>query len=78
MQRDLLILTKVLEPDMEFVERQIRNISSLLVYVESVEAFCIANEIIDINNYRIINAPYLIRKIVADGDNPFVFFFNKN
>ena len=76
--RDLIILTKSRQPDVDELEKQVRSINALLYHVESLEVFCEVTEVIDINRYKIITAPYLVRKTIADRIQPFVFLLNKN
>ena len=76
--RDLIILTKSPLPNVGELEKQVRSLNILLCHIDSIDVFCKANEVIDINRYKIINAPYLIRKIIADKMQSFVFLFNKN
>ena len=77
-QRDLIILTKLFISDMDEIEKQVRSLNILLHHVENLDVFCIANEIIDINRYKIIDAPRLVRKIITEKAKPFVFQMNKN
>ncbi|HEY0298567.1 MAG TPA: hypothetical protein VGB84_05030 [Arachidicoccus sp.] len=77
-QRDLIILTKSPQIDVEALEKQVRTITHVLYFVESIDVFCVANEILDINRYKIISVPGLVRSTISDKLKPFVFVFNKN
>lgn len=77
-KRDLIILSKSSETDIEAFEKEVHSINRVLYAVESMQMFCTVNEIIDINRYKIIDMPFLIQKIVADRMKPFVFVYNKN
>lgn len=77
-KRDLIILSKSSETSIEAFEKEVHSINRVLYTVESMQMFCIVNEIIDINRYKIIDTPFLIQKIVADKMRPFVFVYNKN
>lgn len=77
-KRDLIILSKNAGSGAASFEREVRSIHDVLYHVEGLDNFCVANEIIDINHYRVVRAPYLIQKILADKMKPFVFVFNKN
>lgn len=76
--RDLIILSKYAESDVDSFEKEVRSINSALYLIESTDHFCKAHEVIDINHYRIIEKDYLIRRIISDPMKPFVFLFNKN
>ncbi|ANI88981.1 hypothetical protein A9P82_06540 [Arachidicoccus ginsenosidimutans] len=78
-QRDLIIYTRSETIDMEAIEREVRHINAILYFVEGMDVFCRTNEVIDINRYKVVTAPYIIHKTLADKrDEPFVFIFNKN
>jgi hypothetical protein len=77
--RDLLILTKSYYFSEEALEREASNLEKLLQHAESLEQFCIANEIIDINTHKIITSPSNIRKaLIKKRNKPFVFNNCKN
>lgn len=76
--RDLIILSKYAESDVDSFEKEVRSINHVLYYVEGTANFCKAHEVIDINRYRIIDRDYLVRRIISDPLKPFVFLFNKN
>lgn len=77
--RDLLLLTKKEELHPEEFKREIAFLSKLLDSSESLRSFCIANEVININSYKIIQKPFLVEKFATEKYlKPFIFFFNKN
>jgi hypothetical protein len=77
--RDLLVLTKSLTMNRQQMDREIELLHELLLRTESIEAFCIANEVININIYKIIQKPYTIWKTArAKQLKRFVFICNKN
>ena len=77
--RDILLLSKKRSGDKKEMELEVEKLHRLLFYVESMENFCIVNEIIDVNNYKIIRKPTKIEKIVRQTKlKPFVFINNKN
>ncbi|MFT4202989.1 MAG: hypothetical protein QM610_03665 [Chitinophagaceae bacterium] len=76
--RDLVVLVGEKIFTDEELERHIRNISEILSKAESMDNFCIANEIIDLNRYKLINRPFRIKQIVSEKLKPFVFICNKN
>lgn len=78
-KRDLLVLSKKNSTDQREMELEVEKLHSLLFLAESMENFCIANEIIDINKYKIINHPLKIGRIITkDKMKPFQFINNKN
>ena len=57
--RDLLVLMKHDSISAEAMEYEVDLLNTLLFGVESLNSFCIANEVIDINRYKIIHKPHL-------------------
>jgi hypothetical protein len=77
--RDLLVLMKENALSQEAMEHEVEVLNTILYDVENLHSFCIANEVIDINNYRIVQKPHLIQKTIREkGEKPFVFICNKN
>ena len=77
--RDILPLSKKRSGDKKEMELEVEKLHKLLFHVESMENFCIVNEIIDVNNYKIIQKAAKIEKIVRQPKmKPFVFINNKN
>ena len=77
--RDLLLLTKYENPDSDAMKLELKFLNELLYKVESLHHYCIVNEIIDINRYKIFTKPFQIHKITRERKmKPFVFIFNKN
>ncbi len=77
--RDLLLLTKYEKPDSVAMKLELKFLNELLYRVESLHHFCIVNEIIDVNRYKIFTKPYQIHKITRERRiKPFVFILNKN
>lgn len=77
--RDLLVLTKKETMNPIELEQEVELLVDLLYHVEQMDAFCIANEIIDINRYKVIRKAHLIRQAVREKKlKPFVFISNNN
>lgn len=77
--RDLLVLTGKITMDPKELEHQVELLNDLLYHVEGLNAFCTANEVIDLNKYRIIHKPHLIQQIIREKSlTPFVFISNRN
>ncbi len=77
--RDLLVFTKRKILDKAELERQIEQLNDLFYLVEVSNAACIANEIIDLNRYKIFNELHRVRSVLQSPHlKPFVFISNKN
>jgi hypothetical protein len=78
-KRDLLVLSRKASTDQRGLELEIEMLHNLLFTAESIENFCIANEIIDINRYKVICEPFKIQKIIGKNRmKAFQFINNKN
>lgn len=77
--RDLLVLTKKVSMNAKQLKQEVELLNELLYHVEDLFSFCTANEIIDVNRYKIIQKPYQIQRAIRErGTKPFVFISNKN
>ncbi len=78
-KRDLLVLSKKVALDPRELEHEVEMLHEILFNTETMTNFCTANEIIDVNRYRIITKPHLIEKLVRQPAlKPFIFVCNKN
>jgi hypothetical protein len=77
--RDLLVLSNKITLSPQRLEQEVRSLHELLYSVENTSNFCTANEVINLNTYRIIHKPHLIEKAIKDMETkPFIFLNNKN
>ena len=77
--RDLLVLTKKELMNQQELEHEIELLNDLFYLVENSNALCIANEVIDINRYKVIRKLQQVRQILKEQQlKPFVFISNKN
>lgn len=76
--RDLLVMSKNASATKVEIDREVENLHQLLFKAESMENFCVANEIIDINRYKIISKAGSIQKILKKKLKAFQFVNNKN
>jgi hypothetical protein len=77
--KDFYLLTKKEIICPEDFKKEIAFLSNILNSAASMQVFCLVNEVIDINRYKIIKKPFLIEKIATEKRlKPFVFFFSKN
>lgn len=77
--RDLLVLSSKISTTPQQLEREVRSLHELLYSIETTNHFCAANEVINLNTYRIIHKAHLIEKAVRDMETKaFIFICNKN
>lgn len=77
--RDLLVLMKDEGLDKEAMEHELAQLNQLLVYFETMDNFCTAHEVFDLNRYKIIRQADRIQKIINEPElRSFVFICNKN
>lgn len=77
--RDLLVLMKDECLDKDAMENELEQLNQLLLYFETMDNFCMAHEVFDMNKYRIIHQPHIIQKLINQSElKPFVFICNKN
>ena len=77
--RDLLVLVKDDRLDKEAIEFELEQLNQLLYVFETVDNFCVAHEVFDLNKYKIIHNAKKIRQVMNQRElKPFVFIFNKN
>ena len=76
--RDLLVLFNQELMTPQAMEHEVEMLHELLYSVERSEKVVVAHELIDINRYKIINKPHIIRDAFRQKeDKPFVFLCNK-
>lgn len=77
--RDLLVLARKEKMSQQEFEHEVELLNDLFYFIECSNAFCIANEVIDINKYKVINKLHVVRQILKENQlKPFVFISNKN
>ena len=77
--RDLLVLVKDNHLDKEAIEFELEQLNQLLFVFETVDNFCVAHEVFDLNRYKIIYNSKIIRDVMSQKElKPFVFISNKN
>ncbi len=76
--RDLLVLSKKASSSQSEMDWEVEMLHQLLYHAESLENFCIANEIVDLNRYKVIQNPAKIKRIIQAKIKPFQFISNKN
>lgn len=77
--RDLLVLVKDEYYTREAMEIELQQLNRLLIDFETIENFCAAHEVFDMNRYKIISRPKALEKIISRKETKaFVFISNKN
>jgi len=77
--RDLLVLVKDETLNQYQMELQLEQLNSLLFELETVESFCVAHEIFDLNKRKVIdNRKKIIQFVHKSSLKPFQFVCNKN
>jgi hypothetical protein len=77
--RDLLVLVKDAYTDQEAMQQEVQQLNLLLVNFETLESFCKAHEVFDIQKYRVLTRQSQLQKIIEKETlKPFVFICNKN
>jgi len=77
--RDLLVLVKDAYTNQEAMQYELQQLNMLLVDFETLDSFCKAHEVFDIQKYRILTKRSQLQKIIEKETlKPFVFICNKN
>ena len=77
--RDLLVLVKDAYTNQEAMQYELHQLNMLLGDFETLESFCLAHEVFDLQKYRILRKKAQLQKIIEkDTLKPFVFICNKN
>jgi vancomycin permeability regulator SanA len=77
--RDLLILVKEAFTNQEAMQYELQQLNTLLGDFETLESFCLAHEVFDLQKYRILTKKAQLQKIIEKHTlKPFVFICNKN
>jgi hypothetical protein len=77
--RDLLVLLKDDFRTEQAIENELERLNELLLRTETIINFCVANEILDFNRYKIYQEYNKIIKVLSqDKLKPFQFICNKN
>jgi hypothetical protein len=77
--RDLLVLVKDEYSSREAMEMELQQLNRLLIDFETIENFCAAHEVFDLNKYRVISRRIPLQKIITRKETkPFIFISNKN
>ena len=77
--RDLLVLMKDEFVTEQFMACELEKLNDLLYQYETLETFCVAHEVFDMNSYKILRGTRYIQRIVRQQElKPFQFLCNKN
>jgi hypothetical protein len=77
--RDLLVLFNQELMTPQAIEHEVEQLHEILFSVENINNIVTAHEVIDVNKYKIFNAPQQLRAIIHKRElKPFVFLNCKN
>ena len=77
--RDLLVLLKDDFRTEQAIENELERLNELLLRTETILNFCVANEILDFNRYKVYQEYNKMVKVLSqDRLKPFQFICNKN
>lgn len=77
--RDLLVLVKNEYANEQFMEQELEQLNDLLFHHETMNNFCLAHEVFDLNKSRIIQKARSIQQVARQHAlKPFQFICNKN
>lgn len=77
--RDLLVLLKDEFRNEQAIENELEKLNELLHFTETIDNYCIAYEVIDLNQYKIHHQrKKIIQVINQEKLKPFEFICNKN
>jgi hypothetical protein len=77
--RDLLVLVKDEFANEQFMEQELEQLNELLFHYETMDSFCTAHEVFDINRYKIIRQHSPLCQIARRQElKPFQFLINRN
>jgi hypothetical protein len=75
----LLVLVKDEHMNEQLMEQELEQLNDLLFHFETIESFCIAHEIFDVNKHKTLCKKDSMQKIVRQKElRPFIFICNKN
>jgi hypothetical protein len=77
--RDLLVLMKDEFATSQFMEQELEQLNNLLFQFETIDNFCIAHEVFDMNKYQTIRKHKILKRVARQQElKPFQFLCNKN
>lgn len=77
--RDLLVLVKDDLSNKLSIENEIEQLNEILFRTETIENFCIASEVFDMNRFRIIESHKELARVFSQRTlKPFQFICNMN
>lgn len=77
--RDLLVLFKDEFKNEQAIEIELEKLNDLLHSTETIDNYCIAYEVIDLNKYKIYHQrKKIVEVIMQEKLKPFQFICNKN
>ena len=75
----MLVLVKDENINEQLMEQELEQLNNLLFRFETIESFCMAHEVFDINKHKTLYKKDSLQKLVRQKElKPFVFICNKN
>lgn len=79
LNRDLLVVTNKENLNSDELNKTIHHLNSLLYHTDSLMSICLANEVFDLNKYKILTQPQQVAHYIKNKlKTPFIFLSNKN
>jgi hypothetical protein len=69
MEREVILTTQSKYSRSRRVKAEIENIKKMLPYIESFDAFCLNNEVFDMNRQTVVTRRSRLRSVFMDGVN---------
>lgn len=77
--RDLLVLLKDEFQNDLSIEMELEQLNEILFHTETIDNYCIASEVFDMNKYKMIEDRKKLSKLLSLSElKPFQFLINKN
>ncbi len=77
--RDLLVLVKDEHMNEKSMERELEQLNDLLFHFETIDSFCTAHEVFDLNKHKTLHNQNGIQRIIRQKElKAFFFICNKN
>lgn len=77
--RDLLVLVKDEFINQHQMQTELELLNAILFKLETVDTFCMAHEVFDVNRHKVIENRRKIEQIIRHTElKPFCFIINKN
>ncbi len=77
--RDLLVLMRNEGSSEQFMEQEVEQLNELLLHFETIDTFCRAHEVFDLNRFKVFRKQEDVRQVARHRElRSFQFMVNKN